>query len=125
MGLQRKLGKIPVGGKGMKKDEILSASRKEKNDEYEAKTLKDAQTFGITVVAASCILLLVANAIASDFKGLEEGIVSFDYAAILCAYVSGINFFAFKKLRNRYYAVAGFAFCFCCVCALVLYFMNL
>lgn len=109
----------------MNKDEILGRSRKEENDEYEIKTFKDGQTIGIISVFVICFLFLLANAIVSDLRGLETGIVSFDYAAILFAYVSASNFYGFVKLKNKKNMIAGFAFAFAFIYMLVLYFVNI
>jgi hypothetical protein len=109
----------------MKKDEILSKSRKEMNDEYEAKILKDAQIFGVIVIAAICIFFFIVNVILSDINGLKEGIARFDYAAILFAYLTGINFWGFAKSKSRNSLIAGFGFGFAFICVLVLYFISL
>jgi hypothetical protein len=109
----------------MKKAEVLSKSREERNDEYEAKIFKDAQTFGIIVIASICVFFFIVNAVISDIRELETGIVSFDYAAILFAYLSGVSFFSFAKTKSKYSIVAGFAFCFAFIGMLILYFTNL
>lgn len=108
----------------MKKDDILAKSRSEKNDEYENKTLKDAQGVGMILVVAICIFFLFANAVVSDLRGLEKGIVSFDYAAILFAYLSGSNFYSFTKLKNKNNLIAGLGLGFAFACTLILYFIN-
>lgn len=109
----------------MNKEEILARSRKEKNDEYEIKTFKDGQTIGIISVFAICLLLFLTNVIVSDLKGLEKGIISFDYAAILFAYVSVSNFYGFFKLKNKNNLIVGFGFAFAFTCMLILYFMYI
>lgn len=109
----------------MNKNEILERSRMEKNDEYEIKTFKDGQTIGIISVFVICFFFVLANAIISDLRELETGYISFDYAAILCAYISGSNFYGFAKLKDKKYMIAGLAFAFVFICMLVLYFMNI
>lgn len=109
----------------MNKDEILARSRNDKNDEYEIKIFKDGQTIGIISIIVICFFFSLVNAIFSDVKGIETGIISFDYAAILCAYVSGSNFYGFAKLKNRNYMITGIAFSLVFVCMLILYFINI
>lgn len=109
----------------MKREEILSRSRKEQIDEYEVKTFKDAQTTGIIVVVGICIFFFLANAIISDIKHLESGIASFDYVAILFAYLSGINFYSYVKLKNKQNLVYGIGFSFAFICMLILYFITI
>lgn len=109
----------------MKKEDILSQSRSEKNDEYEIKIFRDAQTVGIVVQVVVCVFFLVVNAVVSDIKGLEKGVVSFDYSAILFAYLAGINFYSYVKLKNKNNMVAGIAFAFAFICMLILYYISL
>lgn len=109
----------------MNKDEILARSRKDKNDEYEIKTFKDGQTIGIISIIVTCFFFMLVNAIISDLRGLETGIISFDYAAILFAYISGSNFYGFAKLKNKNNLIAGIAFALVFVCMLILYFINI
>jgi predicted membrane channel-forming protein YqfA (hemolysin III family) len=109
----------------MKKEEILSRSRNEKNDEYESKTFKDAQVFGIVVIVAICFLFLIMNAVVSDMKGLESGIVSFDYPAILFAYLSAVSFKIFKETKKKWSIISGIIFSLAFVCMVILYFINL
>jgi len=109
----------------MERDEVLEKSKKEENDEFETNVFKNSQTFSIIVLIIICVLFLVANAIISDIKGLETGIISFDYAAILSAYVSGIFFYNFSKLKNRFHFIAGITFFLIFICMAFLYFSNL
>jgi hypothetical protein len=108
-----------------KKDELLAKSRNERNDEYEVKTLKDSQTFGIFIITAVCVFFMIANAVISDIKGLEKGIVSFDYAAILFACVSGIWFYNFKKTQKATMLAAGIVSALAFTCMAILYFINI
>lgn len=109
----------------MNKDEILARSRKDKNDEYEIQTFKDGQTIGIISIIVTCFFFMLANAIISDLRGLETGIISFDYPAILFAYISGSNFYGFAKLKNKNHLIAGIAFTLVFVCMLILYFISI
>jgi hypothetical protein len=109
----------------MEREEILSKSRGENNDEYEIKIFKDSQYFSIILAITVCILFLIANAVISDIRELEKGIISFDYAAIMFAYISGINFYSYGKLKNKLSFVAGFAFCFAFICMVILYYINI
>lgn len=118
--LPSKLG-IKTGGIEMNKEEILERSRKDKNDEYEIKTFKDGQTIGIILIFVTCFFFTLTNAVISDLKGLETGIISFDYAAILFAYISGSNFYRYAKLKNKNDLIAGIAFALVFVCMLILY----
>jgi hypothetical protein len=113
------------GGIIMEKDEVLSRSRGEKNNEYESKILKDSQIVGIFVIVAICIFFLITNAIISDMRGLENGIISFDYAAIIFAYLTGIYIYGFVKTKLKYNIIAGITFALGFICMLILYFINI
>ena len=109
----------------MERDEILEKSKKERNNEFETKIFKDSQMLGIFSVGTICILFLIVNAVISDIRGLEKGIVSFDYAAIMFAYLSCVFFFNYAKLKRKYDIIAGITFCLIFICMVFLYFMYL
>lgn len=109
----------------MHRDEILSKSRNENNQEFENQAFKNAQGLGIYVIIAVCIFFFFVNAVLSGLRGLEKGIMSFDYPAILFAYLSAVSFFNYRKTKEKNSLIACFGTCFAFLCMLILYFINI
>lgn len=109
----------------MNKKEILQRSRSENINEYEEKVLNDSHKFGHFIIIGICFTFLIINAIYSDIKGLENGIPSFDYAAILMSYVSYQYIYKFIKTREDNSLITGIAFGLTCIVFIYLYIINL
>lgn len=117
--------KLVRGVNKMKKKEILQRSRNENINEYEEKILNDSHRFGILIISIISIIFMIIKAIHSDIQGLENGIPSFDYAAILMGYVSYQFIYKFIKTRENNSLIAGIAFGLICIVFIFLYINNL
>jgi hypothetical protein len=109
----------------MENEEVLSNNQKEGNDEYKVKIFNEAQTAGIVIIVVISVFFLIANAAVTSLRGLERDIISFDYAAILFAYLSGVCFFSYTKSKILYHLIIGFGFALTFLCLLFLFFIHL
>jgi len=87
-------------------------------DEQENREFYSAQTTGIVAVVAFCLFFFLLNV-------MGRSVISFDYIAILFAYLAVICFYSFVKFKNIYHFIIGLGFALVFTCTLILYLINL
>ena len=90
----------------------------EDKEEQENREFNSAQTIGVVAVVAFCLFFFLFNAMARN-------VISFDYIAILFAYLAVVCFYSFTKFKNIYHFIIGLGFALVFTCTLILYFINL
>lgn len=101
----------------MNKDEILAKSRAEGRDEMEISINEKSSHIGALTIVAVCLFFTVT-------KVLNNGEPFFEFPAIMFAYLSGMNFNNYLKLKKGSYLTTTIAFAFAFVCMTILYFIN-
>lgn len=102
----------------MNKDDVLAKSREENQDEYVEKINTDSHKAGIIVLTAICIFFSITRV-------LNNGQPFFEFPAVLFAYIAGMNYYIYAKIKNKNNLISGFCFTFVFICLIILYFINM
>jgi hypothetical protein len=101
----------------MEKDEILAKSRAEGRDEMEISVNEKSSHIGAITVVVVCLFFAAT-------KVLNNGEPFFEFPAIMFAYLSGMHFNNYWKLKKGIYLTTAIAFAFAFLCMTILYFMK-